>query len=118
MLTEYQEQVIVFQWANLHLNRYPELELLHASLNGVKLTIGQAMKAKRSGMIKGVPDISLPIKRGEYSGLYIELKRIKGGVVSKEQKRWLALLAEQGFRAVVCNGADSAIAEIKTYLES
>ena len=62
-----------------------------------------------------MPDIVLPVARGENHGLYIELKII-GNRPSKEQKEWLKLLKEQGYRAVVCYGSEEAIKEIETYL--
>ena len=89
---------------------------MFSTLNGVRLTIGQATKAKRSGNKKGVPDIWLPVKRGKFSGLVIELKREIGGVVLKEQKEWLAFLNKQGYNAVVCRGFMAAITEIQNYL--
>lgn len=48
-LSEHQEQCIIFEWAKIMSSQYPELKLLNASLNGVRLSIGQATKAKRSG---------------------------------------------------------------------
>jgi len=113
---EYHAQCAIFDWANLEVNRLPDLEFMFSTLNGVRLTIGQATKAKRSGNKKGVPDIWLPAKRDKYSGLIIELKKVKGGVVSKEQKRWIEYLRTQGYCALVCRGSEVAIAEIKYYL--
>ena len=87
---EYDIQCNIFLWAQLlAIREYPELELLNASLNGVRLTIGQAKKVKKSGMRKGYPDLFLPVARGGYHGLYVELKRKKGGKVSDAQMWWL-----------------------------
>ena len=55
-------------------------------------------------MKPGFPDLFLPIPIAKWHGLFIELKRIKGGVVSPEQKDWIAFLQEQGYGAVVCKG--------------
>lgn len=114
--TELQEQIAVFSWANTQLDKYPLLRYMNASLNGVRLTIGQATIAKRSGLLKGYPDIFLPLRNKEYSGLFIELKRVKGGVVSPEQKDFLSFLNSQGFKAVVCRGSKEAIETIECYL--
>ena len=116
--TELQEQIAVFSWANANLKKYPLLRYMNASLNGVRLTIGQATIAKRSGLLKGYPDIFLPVKNKEYSGLFIELKRVKGGVVSPEQKDFLSFLNSQGFKAVVCRGSKEAIETIECYLNN
>ena len=122
---ESDEQAALFRWADEFKREYPELALLNGSLSGVKLTIGQGVKAKKQGMKKGFPDISLPVPRGAYHGLYIELKtkpyrNHKGKMVypqaSKEQVEWLNALNHNGYRAVICTGYDMARAEILTYL--
>jgi hypothetical protein len=48
--------------------------------------------------------------------LRIELKRSRGGKVSMEQSYWQKL-NQQGYRAVVCWGANQAIDELLSYLE-
>ena len=104
--TEYDQQCSIFRFAEQMSTQYPELEMLVGSMNGVRLTIGQAVKAKKAGMKKGYPDILLPVKREPYSGLYIELKRDKKSKVSVEQLWWLEQLRKQGFYATVCYGED------------
>ena len=114
---EYQQQVNIFKFAEQMAAQYPELEMLVGSMNGVRLTIGQAVKAKKAGMKKGYPDILLPINRKPYSGLYIELKRDKKNKVSVEQVWWLERLRKQGFYATVCHGEDEAKDLLIKYLE-
>lgn len=116
--SEYVEQVTIFRLAQLHSRQYPELRFLNGSLNGVRLTIGQAVKAKNAGMKKGYPDLQLPAKRGEYSGLYVELKRIKGGKIEPEQKEWAEFLVLQGYKHSFCKGCDAAWKVIIEYLNS
>ena len=113
---EHNTQCAIFRWVETEIVRHPELAFMFSTLNGVRLTIGTAKKAKAAGNKKGVPDIWLPVKRGICSGLVIELKREIGGVVSKEQKEWLAFLNDQGFKAVVRRGFIAAITEIQNYL--
>jgi hypothetical protein len=124
--SEYEEQVAVFEWAAMAAKTtYPELEMLIGSLNGVRISIGAAVKAKRAGLKDGYPDLSLDCRRSTglgpprefYGGLRIELKRIGNGKITPRQVWWLDRLREQGFRAVVCWGADEAINEIESYLE-
>ena len=67
-------------------------------------------------MKPGVPDLCLPVARGGYHGLYIELKRAVGGILSDEQKWWIDELKSQGYAAIVCHGAEEAIRTIKEYL--
>ena len=115
--SEYDNQKALFEWAKLNENKYPELKLLNASLNGVRMRIGQAMKAKRAGMKKGYPDIFLPVARGDYHGLFIELK-VKGNYPTKEQKWWLNELKKQGYKACVCYGFEEARQTILNYLNN
>ena len=49
-------------------------------------------------------------------GLAIEMKVKKGGVVSDEQKRVMEKFRLEGWQAIVCHGADEAIAKIEEYL--
>ena len=125
---EADDQAALFRWADMkaQIGEYPELNLLNGSLNGVRLTIGNAVKAKKQGLKKGFPDIFLPVPRGGYHGLFIELKikpyrNHKGKMVypkvSKEQEWWITGLEYHGYRAVVCNGFDAAVDEIKDYLK-
>lgn len=115
--TEYEEQAYLFGLARLYVTKYPDLKWLNGSLNGVRLTIGQAVKAKRAGcLVSGYPDIFLPVKRGVYGGLFIELKRVKGGRIEPEQLDWRAFLVSQGYEHFICRGADEAWKVILEYL--
>jgi len=114
--SEHDEQVAIFQWAGFNLHRFPELELLQGSLNGVRLTIGQATKAKRAGLKSGFPDISLPVARGIYHGLFIELKKRGKTYPTKKQYEIMDKLNAQGYRAIWGRGSDFAIAQIELYL--
>jgi hypothetical protein len=49
-------------------------------------------------------------------GLFIEMKRTKGGRTSEEQREWIAELNKAGYRAVVCKGWEEARDEIMKYL--
>lgn len=113
---EWRLQAHIFRWARLNSRSYPELELLAGSMNGVKMTAGQASKAKRTGMLKGWPDIQLPVAREPYIGLFIELKTERGRT-SDEQKKMLIALSGHGHFACVCRGADAAIDIIQKYLK-
>ena len=113
---ESQEQITLFQWAELAAVRYPELRLMFHCPNGGFRDAREAHNLRRQGVKAGVPDIMLPVPRKGYHGLFIELKRKKGGRLSEEQKVWLDRLGLQGYRAVCCNGCEAAIAEIKQYL--
>ena len=88
--------------------------------------------AKALGYRKGTPDImifepkevSLPApRRGEFyavytkCGLFIELKREKGGKASPQQLAWQAELRDRGYEAEICT-FDQAITVIDKYLQT
>lgn len=71
-----------------------------------------AVKAKntRNGVRAGVPDFCLLLKRKQI--MFVELKKVRGGSVSPEQKKWLAELSACGVAAVVARGAEEAIQKV------
>lgn len=73
---EFDEQCALFDWARIPavVRAYPGIELLEGSMNGVKLSKAQAGKAKAAGMLTGAHDVRLPVARGGYIGLSIEMK--------------------------------------------
>jgi len=115
--SEYDEQVAIFQWAMVYQATWPDLFLINGSIMG-----GTGMRPKilnklaKAGMKKGKPDINLPIARGGYIGLWIELKRRGGPDPSEDQIRWLVRLNGAGHLAVCCKGSDAAIRTIKQYV--
>lgn len=118
MTQEDKEQIAIIQWSVLSRPNYPELKLLHHIANERKCSPQQGQFLKRKGVKPGVPDLCLPVARGGYHGLYIELKRAVGGILSDEQKWWIDELISQGYAAIVCHGADEAIRAIKEYLSN
>ena len=75
---------------NLHLAvcnyirmQYPDV-LFNSGMSGVKLTMGQAIKAKRLRSCKGFPDLVIYEPRGEHKGLFIELKREGENILKKD----------------------------------
>lgn len=114
--SEHQEQCAVFSWAAHNSAKYPELRFMFGTLNGVRLQIGQATKAKKAGNKRGVPDIILPYNNGKYNGLFIELK-IPGNKPSKEQMEYINFLRSQNYFADVRVGSVEAINLIIDYME-
>ena len=115
--TESEEQIALFEWAQLMQNKHPELELLHHIPNGGKRPIGVARKLKTEGTKSGLPDICFPVPWGNCHGLYIELKRTKGSSISDPQKWWIEQLNIQGYLAIFCYGWEDARKVILNYLK-
>ena len=115
-MSEAQEQIALIHWANMQKGKYPELELLYHIPNGGSRHPAEAARLKQQGVKAGVPDICLPVARGGYNGLYIELK-VGHNKPTETQVGWIRRLNEQGYRAVTCWGWMAARDEIMRYLE-
>ena len=114
-VSEHVEQATLIRWAQLHESRWPELRLLHAIPNGEHRSKIAGSRLKAEGVRRGVPDLDLPVARGGWHGLRIELKA-QGGRVKPEQRQWLSDLTDQGYRAEVCVGWETARDLILEYL--
>jgi hypothetical protein len=121
--TEYEHQAAVIRWARtMAAAGESRLDLLHGDSSGVRVPIGCAVKIKAAGAIKGWPDLFLPVPEVDpfkpflTAGLFIELKRSKGGRLTVEQSMIHRRLREQGYRVEVCLGAEEAIKCLKDYL--
>lgn len=115
MHREEQEQAAVFEWAAYQSRLWPELALMFHIPNGGYRTKPEAARLKASGVKAGVPDIFLPVRRGECAGLFIEMKYGRNKP-TQEQERYISRLNDGGYRVAVCYGAEAAIAEIKKYM--
>lgn len=116
-MTEAQEQINVMKWSQQPSirRRWPELELLHHVKNETGGGARQVAVDRAMGVKKGVPDLSLPVARGRYHGLYIEMKTASGRA-SPAQKWWGEQLAAQGYFWEVCHGWQAAAAALGWYL--
>ncbi|WP_160688371.1 VRR-NUC domain-containing protein [Clostridium sp. C2-6-12] len=115
-MTEAQEQKFLFQWAGVARQKYPELELLFHVPNGGKREKREAASLRKEGVKAGVPDLVLPVARGEYFGLYIELK-VGKNKPKEHQLKWIEDLKFQGYFVKVCYGWIEASEVIENYLE-
>ena len=114
--TEHGEQCALIAWANLMQSKYPELELLAAIPNGGKRDVVTGVRLKAEGVRAGFPDLILPVPRGVYAGLFLEMK-VGRNKPTESQQWWLERLRQQGYRVCVCYGADEAMKVIKDYLQ-
>ena len=106
MASEAQHQANVIKWSQQPSIRrqWPELALLHHK------------HLKQQGVKPGVPDLCLPVPRGQYHGLYIEMKT-ESGHTSDEQEWWGERLQAQGYVWRVCHGWQAAVAVLEWYLQ-
>jgi len=116
--TESQEQKALIQWCNAQSmgSKLNGARYIFAIPNGGKRNIITAVNMKAEGVKAGVPDLFLPVPMGRFHGLFIEMKRKKGGTVSNEQEDCGFLLGSLGYMVMVCRGADEAEKTITEYL--
>lgn len=114
---EAMEQEALFSWAEHMQYSIPDLALLYHIPNGGKRNRAEAARLKRQGVKAGVPDIHLPVARGGYHGLYIELKANEKNKPTEKQSGWIRELREQGYAAEVCVGWDAARETILKYIK-
>ena len=107
--TEHEEQRELVRWFRQF---HPDV-LIFAIPNGGSRSKASAGRLKAEGVVPGIPDLFVPAK-----GLWIEMKRVKGGALSPEQKAMIQYLEEVGYRAIVCKGAEDAKAKISAFFET
>ena len=109
--SEANQQEIVIKYLRL---AYPNA-LYCASAGGMRTSYLQAIKMKRTGYVKGFPDLFIYEPNQDYYGLAIEMKKEKGGVASPEQKSWQEQLRNRGYASYICKGNEEAIKVIDEY---
>lgn len=114
-MTEEQEQMAFVEW--LTINHIPHFHCPNEVGGQSRSLKVRAIKMKRMGVSKGVPDlfVFIPVYGINhhidcYQMCAIEMKRKKGSTTSKEQKEWLKVLQASGAMSAVCKGCDEAIA--------
>lgn len=108
-MSEHDEQRAVVEYCEL--KGWP----VFAIPNGGLRRKSEAARLKAEGVSAGVPDLCIPVARGDYHSLYIEMK-FGAGKPTREQVEWIWRLREEGMAAYVCYGASNAIACIDWYM--
>lgn len=106
--TEHEEQRELVKWFRQTFRGVR----IFAIPNGGLRSLSVAAKLKAEGVSSGVPDLCVPAWR-----LWIEMKRIKGGSVSAEQKDWMAYLEGENYWCIVGKGAEDAKTKILAFKE-
>lgn len=83
--------------------------------NEGKRSLQYGVRLKRMGMQKGFPDLIIPLPKGKYHGLYIEVK-VGNNTTTADQKKWLTILHGNGYAATACWGIDEGMAVVNRYL--
>ena len=104
--TEHEEQRTFVQWFR---SKFPDVRIM-AIPNGGARSPSVACRLKAEGVARGVPDLFIPEWR-----LWIEMKRIKGGVLSPEQQDWIEYLKNNDYICIVGYGCEGAIREVEEW---
>lgn len=111
-MTEDEEQKQLIQWCRTDPKWQYLFHIPNESVGGK----GWLIRNRQLGVKSGVPDLFYPVPIGSYHGLFIEMKRKQGGVLSEAQKRWVKALRSLGYRVEVCKGWEEARAVLEGYL--
>lgn len=106
--TEHEEQRELVKWFRQTFRGVR----IFAIPNGGLRSLSVASRLKAEGVSSGVPDLCVPAWR-----LWIEMKRVKGGVVSPEQRDWIAYLEGVNYWCIVGKGAEDAKTKILAFKE-
>jgi hypothetical protein len=110
--TEFEEQTALVHYLEL-LKSQGKIVVFSASPNNTYTkSFSQRRKQVAEGVRKGMPDLCIVSPKDV---IFIEMKRVKGGVLSTEQKEWgNALISTGSVKYSVCKGFQEA----KEFLES
>jgi hypothetical protein len=113
---EHNEQVALIRLCRAYANQYPELIAIYAIPNGGARTAVTGARLKAEGVKPGIPDLHLPVARGGYHSLYIEMKA-GTNKPSVSQLAIMDLLRDCGNQVIVCYSAEEAMVNILVYLK-
>lgn len=104
--TEHEEQRELVRWFR---QTWPGVRIF-AIPNGGARSRATAGRLKAEGVSSGVPDLFIPAW-----GLWVEMKRSKGGSLSPEQKDWIKYLKSVNYLVIVGKGEADARQQILAF---
>lgn len=115
-MSEHTEQAALLDRVRLYTPRCPALGLLYAVPNGGHRTAATAARLRAEGVLRGIPDLHLPVARRDFHGLWIEMK-VKGGRVSPHQQDYIDRLRQEGHKVAICFSQEAAWETLCWYLD-
>jgi len=94
---------------------YPWI-LIFAIPNGGLRNPAEAARLKKEGVLAGVADLFIAEPRGNYHGLFLEMKKKKGSYLSVKQKDFRSQVEKRGYKFEVGRGFLDAKQKILAYL--
>lgn len=119
--TEHGHQSALFCAIAPLIRQYPCLRWLHAIPNGGDRDRVTASNLKAEGVKAGVHDVCLPVARGGYFGLYLEMKKPgreteKNGGMSDDQVAFQSHLRSEGYATFTCYDWQAAFRIVVGYV--
>ena len=116
--TEGQQQIALIKWFKYQYQG----KIIFAIPNGAMLggnKYALMRKMKQEGLLPGASDLFIPIPKGNYCGLFIEMKNLGATVckVSEDQKWFLDEMRIAGYAAEWAAGFDKAKDIIENYMK-
>jgi len=93
----------------------PALRWLHHSPNGGRRDAFTGAQMKALGVKPGFPDLILPARAGDSTGLIVEMKSDTGRA-SDAQKEWIEHFKAQGWETTIARSASEARTILCEYL--
>lgn len=112
--TEEQDQMAIIQWCRMKGDPFNKCFAIPNGGHRHKATAG---RLKAGGVVAGVPDLFWYQARGGFYGLFIEMKRVKGGTLSPQQKMMCDELQVEGYRVKICAGFEAAKYALEEYFD-
>ena len=106
--SESEEQIGFLRWFEV---QFRGVWIFHIP-NGGHRAMSVAKKMKAEGVKAGVPDLYVPDWK-----LWIEMKRQKGGAVSKDQRAWHEYLEGIGDTVILGRGAADASRQVLAFAQ-
>jgi len=113
---ERDEQIAFVEWLE-----FKKIKFSAISQSTYTKSWKQRVGNKKLGQRKGLPDMIIYLSEKQTKNknivLFVEMKRIKGGVTSPEQKEWIRCLnTVDNIQAQVCKGSKEAINFINNFI--
>lgn len=109
--SEFDEQRAVVMWFRM---QFPDYLIYHIPNGGYRNPI-EARNLKLSGVLGGIPDLHIPVAKGMFHGMYIEMKA-ENGRLSTVQSNMLNKLNDLGHFALCAYGFNEARGAIMDYM--
>jgi VRR-NUC domain. len=109
-ISEHEHQKLFVNWIRLNYKQY----IIAAIPNGGKRNIFEAKKLKDEGVLGGMCDLMILMPNKEI--VFLEMKKSKGGVLSKNQKELIPKIEKLGFTVLIGYGFLDAKEKFENYL--